>query len=366
MIQLSTLKHYYNQWRVPILIILVGLTLRIFAVVNNKTPYVNNYDTIRKVTLNFSDQKKTLSSSIDNWTDADSLRKQLFTTSKAHPDFKALNKELEASNHPPLYYYIYHPIKIWLDGGSHKLGSGYALNLILWFVGALIFYKLCVLVFQDENTALMALVFYATHLGSMTPIILLKAYVLQEVLVLLSIYLYFKYSKTENANWRQYVVYGLVIYLAFLSHYFSYILIGVFSLVIGVHTLQSKSYKKLFAYAGTTLIAVILAVITYQNTIRDLVDDKRSQEIQENVDSLSASSELFQAIETFTKYMVYWPHVVCFILAISVLLSGKIKWNGKLLSTPMLLFLLGMITYLTFEFILVRSFVRYLAISVPL
>ncbi len=299
-----------------IVILLAGILLRGILINSAPKPDLDSCSTLSKVNLSFKDSKDLLRPDSIRWYDIPELKRRIFENHTGL-NFRLLYRNLKASNHPPLYYYIYHPVKVFFDNGSSGMRSGFILNLVFWTISFILFFKISKRIFENRATIVAAMLLYAFYLSSIKLVILLKSYCLQEMLLLGMVWVATNEKAADKVSIRNLVLYGLISTLFLLTHYFSYLHLA--SLSVALLIFHWKNWKIWAQYGLATLLAVLAAVYTYPRIHTDLRKNHRSEEIQEAI----TGTDLVERVQSSVQFIL--SEFLGIILLIMIM-AGLVTW----------------------------------------
>ncbi len=350
----------------PFVIILIGLCIRVYCTSELTQPHIDSIYTHSKVSLNFVRINEELSSSIGNWTSAKHLNGNL-----KPPDginYSSLKEQLEASNHPPLYYYIYHTLTPLTSFGLSIMEIGYLLNFALWICAAFIFMKLSHWLFSDPKLELISLMIYCLCLSTITTVILVKSYVLLELLTLILTLVLVKQHMKIHLGLKDYFLTALLVTSMLLTHYFSYLVLGMVGLLLLVwHGIIKRNWMNVVNYGITSLVAIAVSYFIYPNVIRDITSDGISIKVQSKLTKIEeVTSKLDGAFVNIVDHLLTPPILI--ISGIGLIYSFINKKRQPFNYTALSIGVLGIVTYfLLYQFVPVNATLhRYGSMVAPL
>ncbi len=299
-----------------------------------QTRYVaaSGYSSYMKSTLNYISGNKDILSGEGTWRDSRQLFKKLFTMDEEGTGYSRLFHELSRSNHPPLYYYLMHTIISFTSDKTATLNIGFFINLTAFWINVFLVYFLSSILFTSRVVPLFAAFLSAVGFLSMEVFVIHKGYELQTTFILLIFFLVFKYFEQDSLRLEHYLLYGFACLSAFLTHYFSYFFVaGICLIVFFQYVWFRRDLRRLCFLGITTLIAVTTAFLLYPPSIKDVLMDHRSLEIQEK---LATADSIFMykmkiAIGMFLKNCLATPYLFAITsIATLVILAAFAKPRG--------------------------------------
>ncbi len=270
---------------VTIAIVLIGISIRLLVVANTEDITQGACSSIIKVHLNYEWARKELINEAGVWQNGQYLYDCLYNLKENNLDVAELYRQLELSNHPPLYYILLHTLSVTTNGFTHLLVSGMLFNVFLSVFVLLLFYYLCFDIFGSKELANFGLALLSFSLITMFSLVLLKGYILQTIFILSQFYLIIKNLDNEKIGSLDFLLFFLVCLGGFLTHYFSFVFSAFICLIVSFHySLVTKNIKRLLTYAFLVISSIVTAIFIYPKMIHDVLYNSRSKQIQDKFD----------------------------------------------------------------------------------
>jgi hypothetical protein len=205
-------------WLMPLLIIVLGMVLRLLVVGSVEHPPNSSFSTQQKITLNYAWADTQLPLEAGKWQPGAFFVDSLFRLKSDGVNFPELWRQLEHSNHPPLYYAFMHVLTVAV-GGEPSFAPGLYFNLVVALATLVLVYGLCRQVFEDPMTANFALAVVAFSLATMSNLMFEKGYELLGFFVALQVYLFVRQMKSGRIAWWGWMLWFLACLGLFLTHY---------------------------------------------------------------------------------------------------------------------------------------------------
>ena len=338
--------------------------MRIYQITLDKVPHVDSLSTLAKVNLTYKETKTFFRSDSVISVNGHDLKRKLLINSKGL-DFAGLNKDLRSSNHPPLYYYLYHIIKVLTDGGSDSILTGQILNLIVWVLCGLVLFAITSRIFNNYFMSCLTVFLYAISANLADSLLLLKAYPLQELFLLLIIYVIIVQWQKERIGLLGFVFYGILCYCFLLLHYYSYIHLAFISLlVLVIYSIGKRGVMRIIQYGVSTLISIGLAVLTYPRIISDLKKDTRSTEIQDKIIEVDLIDQLIPSMKLLIETIGVSLLVLALIFGVIALVKKHRTQNH--VSFWWILVCLFLVDILLISMLSPYNSIRYIAPILPI
>lgn len=244
-------------------------------------------------------------------------------------DLHRLNDELEASNHPPLYYGLIHIFQSMNQEGFPFYDGAYILNLCFSLLSIWVFFLILSHLFDKDYLVLLGTLWFALSFGVLQMVLRHKAYELQLLLSLILVLMVFRQYDRERLSVKDYISFGLVCLLLYLTHYFSFI----FVFIIGVWILASSSIQfghlqRVFYYGISSICAAIISIGLFPFMLGDITSDKRSRGLTDSLmeTDILSSTELWRIVTRLQDKIFIWPLLITLFLSIILYLVSKNRY----------------------------------------
>lgn len=176
--------------------------------------------------------------------------------------------------HPPFYYLLLHAVCS-LTPDVFSKWSGLLLNLVFfaagWFVLARLTFALVCSMQGEKNGRIASLaicLLYGFNPAVISGIMLVRMYMLLELLVLFLSWLHVRAVIRNRRGWKFYVPVIITVYLGFLTHYYFAVYLFFLAAAMEVHLLLEKKawgqrWKNCFVYGFAVAGAMIAAIVSY-------------------------------------------------------------------------------------------------------
>lgn len=361
-------------WIVSLLILIIGFALRVLVVVNTEDTEASSYSSLVKVTLNYRWSKEQLRSEIGKWQDGQFFTEKLFVLKEGEVDFSELNSQLRLSNHPPLYYAILHLIVAITPNTQPTIQNGLFFNLVICLITTLMFYKLCWKIYENRWIAFFGTYVLIFSIGSMQTLTLQKGYELMTFFILAQVYFVIQQISSKQLKSHNYFLFFGACLGGFLTHYYAYPITAILCAIIGFHYLiVQRNLSRVLGYAVTVMLAIATAVLIYPKTIKDVLDNSKSKQIQEGLSS-------FDPVHRFVKMLgdlvvIYSGRLIIIFLVMIVVLimvqrykSGKIDTRKWIQANYRILYIIvfGFVTFFLIKAITPSNSIRFVAPIIPM
>lgn len=171
--------------------------------------------------------------------------------------------------HPPFYYLIIHTICS-LMPGSFSVWYGLGLNLLLFLMNAILFYRILYKATDHCIAAGVGMVLYCLNFRILEGMIFLRMYQLTSTLVLIFFLIGRRIADREGSIDKiDFIFLTLVTILGGLTHYFFYFAIAACSLFFGIVLICRKRWAALICSAACVIGALCLNLLVFFPATRD-------------------------------------------------------------------------------------------------
>ncbi len=281
---MKTITKIFTTRKLVLLIFLVGILLRVSLLSKQQDFHIDTF-----LSLNVASGHLYKQLPEDKWLDDKQFFDSFFTIQNKIANYKLINDSTAKDNHPPLYYYVLH----WLmtaNGGELEGKHLYFLALIFYAASFLMLFKLSSLILESYPNVLFALFLFSVSLGSLSGFLVLRMYMLQTPLILGAVYLFFSHINKEKLNYKDYLPFGILCFLASYTHYYSLVAIFIISLLIVFHyTVIDQNFERIKKYLFSIASALTIVAVIFPNIIPHLTGSVRGKEVQDALFSNSGS-----------------------------------------------------------------------------
>ena len=255
-----------------LLLILFGTSLRLFLILNSEYSIQSSYSTHAKTALNYEWIEEVLPVQSCEWYDNKELFDHFYKLDNKRFDYKNLYRELEISNHPPLYYIMAHFLQSLNKNGYPAYNLLHWMNLLFSMVAMIFFLMILSELLLNRISILIGFFWFCTSFNLSAFVLFQKAYDLQLMLSLFIVWLLIKQNKKEKLELSDFVAYSITSLMLFLTHYLSYIFVSMLGLwILIMNTIFKKQKEKVVRYAISTLVAILVALILVPFSTYDIL-----------------------------------------------------------------------------------------------
>ena len=197
-----------------------------------------------------------------------------------YEDYISISKE-EASNlkpvyenqrndvHPPFYYLLLR-IAYSFNLDSFSKWPGLILNIIVMVVSNILVYKILKEIIKDKKIILLICLVNGLVIATLESVMYIRMYALNALFLLLIAYMHLKNFKKENIKLATYILIGLTVLIASLTHYYNVIYIGIIYIIYIIKYIKDKQYKNAVKYTLTMIIAAVLSLTIFPYSIEHI------------------------------------------------------------------------------------------------
>lgn len=226
--------------------------------------------------------------------------------------------------HPPLFYWVLHPLQVLFTEGTPSWWPGIILNLFCFVGISIVLFLLSTLIIENKWLALWPVAFFAFSPAMVSVDMLVRMYSLYGLWVVLITYYSVKMLKSHHPSYLFYVQMGTVYLLGALTHYY-FICFSAFLFMGSCYLLvKQKSYKKLKAHVLTASLSGCLYLLIWPVAFRQVFCSKLAATIQNYFGFASTSYDLFYML----NYQVFGGLLGIVCVALLILFATQ-KHNIK-------------------------------------
>jgi len=315
-----------RTWLITLAIIAVGMSFRALVITNIEYSSASSYSTMQKVTLNFRDFKPKLKAEAGKWQDGQSLVRKYYGLEGGKVDFRELKHQLEASNHPPLHYVFLHLITAAAGQSPPLIINGLMFNLLVSLLTLVVFYKLCLDVFDSKSAANFGLALFAFSLSPLFPLTMQKGYTMQVFFIVVQLGLIIRHFDLVKLKWPDYLLFFLACLGGFLTHYYSYVFTAILCLIATFHyLLVQPNVRRLISYALITLAAALAAICIYPHVFDDVLGHRYATDIQQRMVDPGAIRYSAGRFISEVRQIFSLPLLVLCALVLTVVISQRLR-----------------------------------------
>ncbi len=165
--------------------------------------------------------------------------------------------------HAPLYFMILHTISSVFDG-EFSWWFGFSINIVLFMMTQIVLF-LFVREMTDNNDILPLVVcfVYGMSTAGVNTYIYIRMYAMIVFFGVLLLYLHTLMYKKKIAFEKSVILISVVTFLGALTHMYFLVFAGLVSMCFCIFFLSKKKIKRMLAYGGMQLVAVLLFVIVH-------------------------------------------------------------------------------------------------------
>jgi len=242
-----------------------------------------------------------------------------YYTPRENLDFSNIADDLKKTDiHPPLYFWLLHPI-IHYTGINES--SARTLNIVLFFVAGMFFYKLSCMVFHKKSFALTALILWAASVPMVLLVMKARPYMLATTLTVIATTYLFYLLPLKKIQIHQFLLYGLILTVGFLTLYQFFLVALALSFIIFIHYIKNNK-KRILYFCLTTVASVTLFYTVFPALF---VHMERVANHRRHSDIFTIQERLLRIMSAFSEYFSYhltWL-IVFFVIGTAFLLLFK-------------------------------------------
>lgn len=222
---------------------------------------------------------------------ADDVYLPFMTAKEGHLfDYRMVWENQAADVHPPFYYVLIHTVCSFFPG-QFSPWFGIGVNLVLFVLSAVLFYRLALLLSGRASFSLLAAALYGFCPGIVNAVLYIRMYMLMTVWVLLLLLLFTRYY-SRPLSLKFYLALILISFCGAMTHYYFLIFLLFACLFFGVRTLCRRRWKETACFCGSMGCAAALSIACFPAMLPQIFGgDSRGGQAFENASHLSDWSE---------------------------------------------------------------------------
>lgn len=231
--------------------------------------------------------------------------------------------------HPPFYYLLLR-IAYSLHIDSFSKWPGLILNIIILVLSNLLVYKILEQVIKDKKIILLMCLVNGLVIATIESVTYIRMYALNSLLLLLVAYLHLINFKKEKISIKNYILIGLTVLIASLTHYYNVIYIAIIYILYIIKYIKNKQYKNIIKYTLVMAISATMSLLIFPHSIEHVFMGYRGQGV---LSTFSDFGKMFTNLGAYT-YIVntdIFNGLLCVILLFFVvILAYKLIKNRKI------------------------------------
>lgn len=179
--------------------------------------------------------------------------------------------------HPPLFFLVLHFISS-LFPGTFSKWYGIVPNMVYFAISAFLLYRIASKMLGSGYKALLPLLWWGFCPGTISLVIFIRMYMMASMFVLLILNIHYDILVESDTRPAKLVELVCACFLAFMCHYFMYLIAFFLGVVSCLYLLGHKRWKAFALYASVMVLGVLLAFAAFPATIHNLLGNGYSQQ----------------------------------------------------------------------------------------
>lgn len=245
------------------------------------------------------------------------------------------NNSLDA--HPPLFYYILHTICSFFPG-EYTPWFGLAMNITLILLTQIVLYIFAKEITRDSLWAMVPVAIYGGTLAFFDTALFIRMYALLCLLTILLVRQHYHLVK-DSENIKNYIFCFVLTFLGtFTQYYFAFIAFFLAASTC-IWLMAKKEWKKLFAYGGAMLLAIVCVFVVYPAGITQITGSETNNvgtEVMSNFWDFSGwiaaiISMTIQILKNIVRGYLHGIIFVGIVFILTVVVLYKLKDKDKMI-----------------------------------
>ncbi len=218
-----------------------------------------------------------------NWVSKDYYLNFVLVNRDTDLSFKAPYVNQESDVHPPLYYCLLHFV-CFLFAGSYTKWIGIGLNLfVLFFLDILLYYIADYIFDRNYTDTVLAVALWSFSAAGLSNILFIRMYLLLTFFMLAYIAIHIHIIKRKRCSTRDLLLLFTCVIVGGLTHYYFYVYVFFFSILIGIYLLFTKKIKLFAIYYIDQSMAFLLNLLIFPATFAHVFNRNRGTEVLDNL-----------------------------------------------------------------------------------
>ena len=223
----------------------------------------------------------------DAWHDGAYYEDYLALNDDEMNDFTPVYENQRNDVHPPLYYLFLRIAMIFSPNHFSKWG-GIVINIIIYAFITIFDYLIIAKLMGDKpgnKTKAVALAFVASiTLAALTNVTYIRMYALAALNIVMVTYLHMKLYE-KYTRWTLAGI-GLVALIGSLTHYFFLFYLAMLFVIMTVHFIRQKEWRKLVGYVVTLVVAAGMSLAIFPYSIQHMLFSNRGDGVVSKLTSI--------------------------------------------------------------------------------
>lgn len=191
--------------------------------------------------------------------------------------FDSVIYNLSQDAHPPLFFLVLHAVCS-LFPGTFSKWYGIVPNMIYYAISAVALYRISRKMLKNDYAALVPVLWWGFCPGTISLVIFIRMYMMASMFVMLLLNVHYDMIVEHDARPIKYVQLLSISFLAFMCHYFMFILAFFIAAFTCLCLLLQKRWKACAIYAACMVGAVLIAFAVFPSAIDNIMGNGYAKE----------------------------------------------------------------------------------------
>ena len=205
----------------------------------------------------------------NNWHNKEYYEDYISISKEEALDLKPVYENQKNDVHPPFYYLLLR-IAYSFNLDSFSKWPGLILNIIIMILSNILVYKILKEIIKDKKIILLICLVNGLTIATLESVLYIRMYALNALFLLLIAYIHLKNFRKEKIKISTYIIMGITVLLAALTHYYNVIYIGVIYLIYVIRYIKNKQYKNILKYTITMVVPAVIFLIVFPYAIEHI------------------------------------------------------------------------------------------------
>ena len=197
----------------------------------------------------------------NNWHNKEYYEDYISIGKEEVSNLKPVYENQKNDVHPPFYYLLLR-IAYSFNLDSFSKWPGLILNIIIMVISNILVYLILKQIIKDKKIILLICLVNGLTIATLESVLYIRMYALSALFLLLIAYIHLKNFRKEKIKVSTYIIMGLTVLFAALTHYYNVIYIAIIYILYVIRYVKHKQYKNILKYTITMIIpAVIFSIV---------------------------------------------------------------------------------------------------------
>ena len=284
----------------------------------------------------------------NNWHNKEYYEDYISISKDEVSNLKPVYENQKNDVHPPFYYLLLR-IAYSFNLDSFSKWPGLILNLIIMVISNILVYLILKQIIKNKKTVLLMCLINGLTIATLESVLYIRMYALNSLFLLLIAYIHLKNFRKEKIKITTYIIMGLTVLLAALTHYYNVIYIAIIYVLYVIRYIKHKQYKNILKYTITMIIPAVIFLLVFPYAIEHIFMGYRGEGVLSTFTNpskmLSNLGNYINIVNTNIFNGMLWIILVFFVVILTYKLIKNKKVTIKVENMNLLLITIPAIVY---------------------